>query len=130
MISVVKPESMKFPDRVLVTEGMFKAAQWTAWKHSWAISVQGVNNIKGIGTELAHIEKQTGKLKEVLIGFDADLIDNKHVFDAEVKLRKLLEKTTAEDMKTLAGGVIRSAVREYGRNDDMTALAVKVEVRQ
>lgn len=92
MISVVKPELMKFPDRVLVTEGMFKAAQWTAWKHSWAISVQGVNNIKGIGTELAHIEKQTGKIKEVLIGFDADLIDNKHVFDAEVKLRKLLEK--------------------------------------
>ena len=44
-------------------------------------------------------------------------------------LRELLDKTTAEDMKTLAGEVIRSSVREYGRNDDMTALAVKVEVR-
>lgn len=32
-------------------------------------------------------------------------------------------------MKTLAGSVVRAAIREYGRVDDMTALAVKVEVR-
>ena len=44
-------------------------------------------------------------------------------------LRKLLEQTDGADMKTLAGSVVQSAVREYGRNDDMTALAIKVEVR-
>ena len=32
-------------------------------------------------------------------------------------------------MKALASQVVQSAVREYGRNDDMTALAIKVEVR-
>lgn len=44
-------------------------------------------------------------------------------------LRKLLRDSDDGDMKTLAGSVVRAAVREYGRSDDMTALAVKVEVR-
>ena len=44
-------------------------------------------------------------------------------------LRELLEADDGSDMKSLAGSVVQSAVREYGRNDDMTALAVKVEVR-
>ena len=44
-------------------------------------------------------------------------------------LRELLESDDGTDMKSLAGAVVRTAVREYGRNDDMTALAVKVEVR-
>ena len=44
-------------------------------------------------------------------------------------LRELLEASDEADMKTLAGAVVQTAVREYGRNDDMTALAVKVEVR-
>lgn len=44
-------------------------------------------------------------------------------------LRKLLEKTTEENMKKLAGEVVRTAIEEYGRNDDMTALAIKLEVR-
>lgn len=44
-------------------------------------------------------------------------------------LRELLEKADDSDMKELASKVVQSAVREYGRNDDMTALAIKVEVR-
>ena len=44
-------------------------------------------------------------------------------------LRELLEADDGSDMKSLAGSVVQKAVREYGRNDDMTALAVKVEVR-
>ena len=44
-------------------------------------------------------------------------------------LRELLASNDGSDMKALAGAVVQSAVREYGRNDDMTALAVKVEVR-
>lgn len=44
-------------------------------------------------------------------------------------LRELLEASDSTDMKSLAGSVVQTAVREYGRNDDMTALAVKVEVR-
>ena len=44
-------------------------------------------------------------------------------------LRNLLEQADDTDMKGLASQVVQSAVREYGRNDDMTALAIKVEVR-
>lgn len=44
-------------------------------------------------------------------------------------LRRLLSDSDDHDMKTLAGSVVRAAIREYGRSDDMTALAVKVEVR-
>ena len=44
-------------------------------------------------------------------------------------LRNLLEQADDTDMKALASQVVQSAVREYGRNDDMTALAIKVEVR-
>ena len=44
-------------------------------------------------------------------------------------LRELLEENDGEDMKILAGKVVKKAVQEYGRNDDMTALAIKVEVR-
>ena len=44
-------------------------------------------------------------------------------------LRELLEADDGSDMKSLAGAVVQTAVREYGKNDDMTALAVKVEVR-
>ena len=44
-------------------------------------------------------------------------------------LRKLLSDSDDGDMKTLAGSVVRAAIREYGRSDDMTAMALKVEVR-
>ncbi len=44
-------------------------------------------------------------------------------------LRKLIEETDGSDMKQLAGSVVQSAISAYGRNDDMTALAIKVEVR-
>jgi len=44
-------------------------------------------------------------------------------------LRRLLSDSDDGDMKTLAGSVVRAAIREYGRSDDMTALALKVEVR-
>ena len=44
-------------------------------------------------------------------------------------LRELLKASDGSDMKSLAGAVVQAAVQEYGRNDDMTALAIKVEVR-
>ena len=73
--------------------------------------------------DVMHMRLKPGSI--AVIASDGVISDGKDLW-----LRKLLEHTTAEDMKTLAGGVIRLAVREYGRNDDMTALAVKVEVRR
>ncbi|MBQ9044924.1 MAG: SpoIIE family protein phosphatase [Oscillospiraceae bacterium] len=83
----------------------------------------GLKYEAGKTPDVMHMRLKPGSV--AVIASDGVVSDGKDVW-----LRKLLEKTTAEDMKTLAGGVIRSAVREYGRNDDMTALAVKVEVRQ
>ena len=83
----------------------------------------GLKYEAGKTPDVMHMRLKPGSI--AVIASDGVVSDGKDVW-----LRKLLEKTTAEDMKTLAGGVIRSAVREYGRNDDMTALAVKLEVRQ
>ena len=82
----------------------------------------GLKYEAGKAPDVMHMHLKPGSI--AVIASDGVVSDGKDLW-----LRKLLEKTTAEDMKTLAGGVIRSAVREYGRNDDMTALAVKVEVR-
>ena len=83
----------------------------------------GLRYEAGKTPDVMHMHLKPGSI--AVIASDGVVSDGKDIW-----LKKLLEKTTAEDMKTLAGGVIRSAVREYGRNDDMTALAVKVEVRQ
>lgn len=59
-----------------------------------------------------------------VIASDGVISDGKDLW-----LRELLEADDGSDMKALAGTVVQTAVREYGRNDDMTALAVKLEVR-
>ena len=83
----------------------------------------GLKYEAGKTPDVMHMHLKPGSV--AVIASDGVVSDGKDLW-----LRKLLEKTTADDMKTLAGSVIRSAVREYGRNDDMTALAVKVEVRR
>ena len=83
----------------------------------------GLKYEAGKTPDVMHIRLKPGNI--AVIASDGVVSDGKDIW-----LRKLIEKTTAEDMKTLAGAVIKSAVREYGRNDDMTALAVKLEVRK
>ena len=51
--------------------------------------------------------------------------------DDDAWLRELMrEEREDTDMKTLARQVLRRAAEEYGASDDMTVLAVKVDVRQ
>lgn len=83
----------------------------------------GLKYENGKAPDVMHMRMKPGSI--AVIASDGVISDGKDLW-----LRRLLEHTTAEDMKTLAGGVIKTAVREYGRNDDMTALAVKVEVRR
>ena len=83
----------------------------------------GMKYDAGKTPDVMHMHLKPGSI--AVIASDGVVSDGKDLW-----LRRLLEKTTAEDMKTLAGGVIRSAVKEYGRNDDMTALALKLEVRK
>ena len=83
----------------------------------------GLKYEAGKTPDVMHMHLKPGSI--AVIASDGVVSDGKDLW-----LRRLLEKTTAEDMKTLAGGVIRSAVKEYGRNDDMTALALKLEVRK
>ena len=83
----------------------------------------------------AGLKYETGKTPDVMrmrlkpgsvavIASDGVVSDGKDLW-----LRNLLEQADDTDMKALASQVVQSAVREYGRNDDMTALAIKVEVR-
>ena len=44
-------------------------------------------------------------------------------------LREILLKADGSDTKTLAKETLRTAVRQYGCEDDMTVLAVKVDER-
>ena len=51
--------------------------------------------------------------------------------DDDAWLRELMREDREDtDMKTLARQVLRRAAEEYGASDDMTVLAVKVDVRQ
>jgi stage II sporulation protein E len=81
------------------------------------------------------LEYEAGKTPDVMrmkmkpgsvavIASDGIVSDGKDLW-----LRKLLQETDGTDMKALAGKVVQSAINEYGRNDDMTALAIKLEVR-
>ncbi len=83
----------------------------------------------------AGLEYEAGKAPDVMrmklkpgsvavIASDGILSDGKDLW-----LRKLLQETDGSDMKALAGLVVQSAIKAYGKNDDMTALAIKVEVR-
>ena len=83
----------------------------------------------------AGLEYEAGKSPDVMrmkmkpgsvavIASDGIVSDGKDLW-----LRKLLQETDGSDMKALAGLVVQSAIKTYGKNDDMTALAIKVEVR-
>lgn len=83
------------PKVLCITEGQFKAAQFSMAKNTWSISVQGVNNTKAVVPMLEelckvkHIEKD--KLM-ITLAFDMDMYQNIYVFAAAIKLRAALEK--------------------------------------
>lgn len=82
----------------------------------------GLESDAGKSPDVMRVRLKPGSV--AVIASDGIVSDGKDLW-----LRKLLSESDGEDMKALAGQVVRSAVQEYGRNDDMTALAIKMEVR-
>ncbi len=82
----------------------------------------GLEQESGKAPDELHMHLKPGSV--AVIASDGVVSDGQDLW-----LRRLLNDFEDGDMKTLAGSVVRAAIREYGREDDMTALAVKVEVR-
>ena len=82
----------------------------------------GLEQESGKAPDELHMHLKPGSV--AVIASDGVVSDGQDLW-----LRRLLNDFDDGDMKTLAGSVVRAAIREYGRGDDMTALAVKVEVR-
>ena len=82
----------------------------------------GLEQESGKAPDELHMHLKPGSV--AVIASDGVVSDGQDLW-----LRRLLNDFEDGDMKTLAGSVVRAAIREYGRGDDMTALAVKVEVR-
>ena len=82
----------------------------------------GLENLAGKSPDVMRIRLKPGSV--AVIASDGIVSDGQDLW-----LRKLLTESDGKDMKALAGEVVKTAVQEYGRNDDMTALAIKLEVR-
>lgn len=76
---------------VFITEGHFKAKEISNHFKTTAISVQGVNNTKNLDMEIPKLLKKR-KIRRFIIAFDADMMHNKNVKKAALKLQKQLEK--------------------------------------
>lgn len=122
MLSVLYPDSNEHPNKVLITEGQFKAAKWADLKKMITITVQGVNNTNGIEKTLLHLEQEK-HVDTVIIGFDADLLSNINVFKAEIKLRKLIESIQRYDTDEKFKVLYLAWKEEYGKGIDDVILA-------
>ena len=79
---------------------------------------------EGAAPDVVHMRLKPGSL--AVIASDGVISG-----DDDAWLRELMrEEREDTDMKTLARQVLRRAAEEYGASDDMTVLAVKVDVRQ
>lgn len=87
--SQVTCERLWIDGDVYITEGQFKALGMSKYFNSTVLSVQGVNNIKCLETEIPNLLKRQ-RIKRFVIAFDADMIHNKSVLKATKKLARLL----------------------------------------
>lgn len=88
-IDVIIPQQHK--NKIAIVEGRFKA-EILAQQGFVTLSVQGVNNFKGIELDIKEIEAQINSfIKDVYIFYDADQLRNKAVFQAGIKLGNYIE---------------------------------------
>lgn len=93
-VNVVYPYKItNISKSICITEGTFKAAQYAEHFDATAISVQGVNNTRGVVPEInavctkLHLEKKP----QIYIAYDMDMWDNPQVMKAAKKLSKDLQ---------------------------------------
>lgn len=121
-IDVCIPKYGTKEPKVAIVEGRFKA-EILAQHGFITLSVQGVNNIRGIEKDILDIEdKYKTQLHNVYIFYDADQIRNSNVFEAGVKLSNYLQEALPRIENTF---VIWPP--EYGKGIDDLALAGKIE---
>lgn len=95
--AVVYPDEIK-DDRIIITEGKFKAIAFSKKYNCVSISMQGVNAYKNICNKINDIYKsekirRSGykfENKIIYIGFDADIVKNDNVYDAMVKMGEFI----------------------------------------
>lgn len=86
-VDIVNPN---YDGTYFITEGHFKALQLQKHFGVSAISVQGVNNIEPLKTEIPTLlEKHP--IRRFIIAYDADMVHNKNVKKAALNLQALLE---------------------------------------
>lgn len=93
------PQALK---TLVITEGHFKAVSLTAKCNNKVItlSVQGVNNIKGIELVIKELSEIFG-INKIIIAFDADFIINSNVAKAIYKLDLQLRKNFKQEILCL-----------------------------
>ena len=77
---------------------------------------------EGSAPDIVRMRLKPGNL--ALIASDGVMVEKNDAW-----LREILLKSEGTDTKTLAKETLRTAVRQYGCEDDMTVLAVKVDER-
>ena len=86
-VDIVNPD---YSGSYFITEGHFKALELQKHFGVSAISVQGVNNVEPLKTEIpALLEKHP--IRRFIIAYDADMVHNKNVKKAAMNLKDLLE---------------------------------------
>ncbi len=86
---------------VFITEGKFKAMQIAKTFKSVAISIQGVSSWRGVEDVINDIQKHPqvdGRLKHIMIAYDADMLLNLAVMDQTIKLVEACHETLQMDV--------------------------------
>ena len=76
----------------------------------------------GSAPDIVRMKLKPGNV--AIIASDGVVVDSKDTW-----LRELLLKDEGKDTKTLAKDALRSAVKQFGCEDDMTVLALRVDER-
>lgn len=77
---------------ILITEGHFKADAFRQYAGCHALSIQGIHNVSGLKETFRSLEAEIHKPVTVLLGFDADRIENPHVEEQEKKVMDVIHE--------------------------------------
>lgn len=96
---IVVPKKVK-NSSIIITEGHFKAEAVAKEFGCVTISVQGVNNWKGIDKVINNIEKNRGiPVSNIIIAYDSDLIEKDQVLIQTIKLGGKLNELNTDNLR-------------------------------
>lgn len=108
-VDVVLPEQIEYysdesdypcSNILYITEGHFKAEKLSTKCNAVAISVQGVNNWRGINEAIKGVyNRYNRRINEIQIAFDGDMVHNIQVFKSALKMYLFLKKIFGNTFK-------------------------------